>query len=535
MATAPANTPERIGRYRIVSVLGRGAMGVVYKGHDDSIDRPVAIKTIRPELLEADGSGEWLERFQREARAAGRCQHRGIVAIYELGEAAGAPFLAMEFVEGRPLEATLRDQGALALTRATNIITQVLDALGYAHGKGVVHRDVKPANIMLVNGSSVKVADFGVARLDTLHMTRDGMMVGTPSYMAPEQFTGGAVDHRTDLYAAGVVLYEMLSGRRPFEGKSTAELMYQVAHSNPPPLSRMAPGVGSRFDTVLMRALTRDPDARFQSAGAFVRALSRTLEETASAPTDRADQTLVAPASHQPPPPAPTPAPPAWQSQQAATLVSSPGWPPPPAPAWPAPGPQQMAPWPPPPAPGWTPSSSPSPILHDASARRVIDGLAADLTALTGQGGVSILARAAAQASTLEELCRLAATEIGDTFIRQVFLEKAAARIAGHGNVAAAPMSPPAPTPAPASPPAPTPSLTTTSMFGQAPPGASVSPQLVERATRALAEFVGPIARIHVRNAIAGAMTDDQFLRTLAAHLDTEAERGQFMAKARGR
>lgn len=511
---APPTLPERIGRYRIVDMLGRGAMGVVYKGHDDSIDRPVAIKTIRPELLDADASGEWLERFRREARAAGRCQHRGIVAIYELGEESGAPFLAMEFVEGRQLEVVLREQGALAMTRAAGIITQVLEALGYAHGQGVVHRDVKPANIMLLGGQTVKVADFGVARLDTLHLTRDGMMVGTPSYMAPEQFTGGTVDHRADLYAAAVLFYEMLTGRRPFEGKTTAELMYQAAHTTPPPVSRAAPALGTRFDSVLAKGLARDPDARYQSAGAFVRALGRALEEAPQG--EQAMQTQIA---------APPPGSPRMEQTgsrpQPATMVSAAGWPPPPAPSMPPPAPS----WPPPPAPGWThaPSPPPPPILIDVSARRVIDGLAADLTATIGPNAMSVLARAAAQAATLEELCRLASAEIADPFMRQVFMEKAAARIAGQGN---APMPPPpAPSmmqPAPAMPP-PAPSPLPT----------SIPTPVVERATRALAEFIGPIARVHVRNALAVSPTQDQFLRALANHLDTETERGQFLAKAR--
>ena len=187
--------PRSIGRYRIQELLGAGAMGEVYRAHDPSIDRPVAIKVLRPELITASGAEQLLERFRREARAAGRRFHPNIVAIWDFGEEDGIPFIVMELIEGKSLDEILKGSGLLAADRSIFIMTQVLNALGFAHENGVIHRDVKPSNIMVLQQDHVKVADFGIARIDASDFTIVGDLLGTPAYMAPEQLAGGPVDH----------------------------------------------------------------------------------------------------------------------------------------------------------------------------------------------------------------------------------------------------------------------------------------------------------------------------------------------------
>ncbi len=221
-------TIQTIGRYRVDALLGSGAMGEVYRAYDPLIDRPVAIKVVRPELLAGSGAEQWLERFRREARAAGRRFHPHIVAILDIGEDNGVPFLAMEYVEGRTLDGILKTEAPLEMARSVAIITQVLSALGFAHQNGIVHRDVKPANIMVLANGDIKVADFGIARIDDSEFTIVGDVLGTPAYMAPEQLAGATADARTDLFAAAVILFEMLSGVKPFRGASVTEIIARM-------------------------------------------------------------------------------------------------------------------------------------------------------------------------------------------------------------------------------------------------------------------------------------------------------------------
>lgn len=268
--------PSIIGRYRVVSVIGRGAMGVVYLGYDEAIDRQVAIKTIHRRLLESEDGTEWLARFRREVRAAGRCLHPNIVTVFEYGEIAGAPYIVMEYVQGRELRDYLKDRQPLPLANAVAIVVQVLHALGHAHDCGVVHRDIKPGNIILLTDGQVKVTDFGIARLEAgSGMTQHGMTIGTPSYMAPEQFSGSEADRRADLYATGVVLFELLTGVRPFTGRNAGDLMYQVLHGPPRSAVALNPRLPVELDFLLNKALAKAPDDRFQSAGEFVNALER--------------------------------------------------------------------------------------------------------------------------------------------------------------------------------------------------------------------------------------------------------------------
>ena len=258
-------------------MLGRGAMGVIYQAHDPVIDRRVAIKLVRADLLEGEEKDEYVERFRREAQAAARCAHPNIVAIYDFAMHEGNPFLAMELVDGVSLAVALRQHGRFAPQDAVAIMQQVLDALDSAHRIGVVHRDVKPANILLTAGNRVKITDFGIARFDTSELTQHGAMIGTPSYMSPEQCMGEPVDARSDLFSAGVVLFEMLAGTRPFPGRTSTEIIYRLVNDQSPDLAATAPGVSPALASVVQRALAKRLEDRFNSAASMSEALRASL------------------------------------------------------------------------------------------------------------------------------------------------------------------------------------------------------------------------------------------------------------------
>jgi serine/threonine-protein kinase len=266
-------TVQSIGRYRVEGLLGTGAMGEVYRAYDPVIDRLVAIKVVRTELAAGSGSEQWLQRFRREARAAGRRFHPNIVAILDFGEDDGMPFLAMEYVDGRSLDAILKTSGPLDPARSVAVITQVLSALGFAHQNGIVHRDVKPSNIMVLNSGEVKVADFGIARIDASEFTIVGDLLGTPAYMAPEQFAGAPVDKRTDLFAAGVILFEMLTAVKPFRGKSITEIISFMETRGPEDIRALNPAVPDSLKRVITKALAFDPAQRYDDAAKFSNAI----------------------------------------------------------------------------------------------------------------------------------------------------------------------------------------------------------------------------------------------------------------------
>jgi serine/threonine-protein kinase len=268
------NTVRSIGRYRIEALLGTGAMGEVYRAHDPAIDRLVAIKVVRPELVAGSGGEQLLERFRREARAAGRRSHPNIVAIWDFGDDNGTPFLVMELVEGQSLDQIVKSFGSLEPRRSVAIIIQVLSALGFAHGNGIVHRDIKPSNIMILPGDQVKVADFGIARLDASEFTIVGDLLGTPAYMAPEQLSGGPIDHRTDLFATGVILFEMLTGVKPFRGKSITEVISLMEKRGPEDIRALNPAVPEAMKHVIGKSVAFDPAQRYADAAAFSRAVA---------------------------------------------------------------------------------------------------------------------------------------------------------------------------------------------------------------------------------------------------------------------
>jgi eukaryotic-like serine/threonine-protein kinase len=268
-------------------------MGVIYQAHDPVIDRRVAIKLVHADLLEGDEKDEYVERFRREAQAAARCAHPNIVAIYDFAMHEGNPFLAMELVDGASLALTLRQNGRFAPDDAVAIMLQVLDALDSAHRIGVVHRDVKPANILLTAGNRVKITDFGIARFETSDLTQQGAMVGTPSYMSPEQCMGKPVDARSDLYSAGAVLFEMLAGTRPFPGRTSTEVTYRLMHEEAPDLAVTVPGVSPGLAAVVRRALAKRPADRFASAADMAAALRTPSRQSAPSRPPAPDETVV--------------------------------------------------------------------------------------------------------------------------------------------------------------------------------------------------------------------------------------------------
>jgi serine/threonine-protein kinase len=287
--------PERIGKFRITGLLGRGAMGVVYRAFDPDIQRPVAVKVVHRALLGDDEvHASIAARFRNEAQAVGRLQHPGIVAIHEFGEDEATAYIAMEFVEGRNLDQVLAMTPLLPEAEVRRILDELLAALACAHRAGVWHRDVKPANLIVAATGQVKLTDFGIARIRGLGLTQVASMIGTPGYMAPEQYLGEGVDERADLYAVGVLLYRLLTGALPFAG-APETVMYKTLNEVPRPPSQVrTQGLAGDYDALLAKALAKAADERFASTHAFRDAL-RAVSLPADAGADDATRILPAP------------------------------------------------------------------------------------------------------------------------------------------------------------------------------------------------------------------------------------------------
>ncbi|MGH9648278.1 MAG: serine/threonine-protein kinase, partial [Bryobacteraceae bacterium] len=262
--------PKCIGRYEIVEELGRGAMGSVFKAKDPAVGRIVALKTIHTTALEGAQSEEYRTRFYREARASGVLAHPGIVPVFDVGEDQGAPFLVMEYVEGRTLSDAIKKGERFTLDRVCEIGQQIAEALGYAHRQGVIHRDIKPANILMtskeVYGSErPRITDFGIAKLASSDITTTGQLLGTPSFMPPEQFTGSPIDGRADLFSLGVILYSLATGEQPFPGETMTAVSYKVVYTEPVPPSKLNPAVPARVEGVILKCLAKSPAERYQT------------------------------------------------------------------------------------------------------------------------------------------------------------------------------------------------------------------------------------------------------------------------------
>ncbi len=292
---APNARPRRVGKYRIDEPLGRGAFGVVYGGYDESIDRAVAIKTLRPEVLaDLNENAEALKRFGAEVRSAGRCLHPNIVTVFDYVEEGGAPYIIMEFVPAGTLDDVIKSGIRLPIPQVGAIVEQLLLALDHAHGKGVIHRDIKPGNILCHTAGSIKVADFGTARIDSLdlNLTRGFGPIGTPYYTAPERFLGRPADARGDLYSAGVILYQLLTGRRPFVASDIHDLMHRVINETPASVLSWRPDLWESLDAVVQRALARNPEDRFPSALSFREALNAAMDARAADRSPALDLTI---------------------------------------------------------------------------------------------------------------------------------------------------------------------------------------------------------------------------------------------------
>lgn len=289
--------PDSIGRYQITGELGSGAMGVVYRATDPMIGRTIALKTIRAELVgqSAVSLEQLAQRFRNEARAAGSMNHRNIVTIYDAGEDQGTFFIAMEYLEGTTLQQLIAQRRSLRSDEVVGIGTQICAGLDYAHARGIVHRDVKPANIIITGDGTVKITDFGIAKAEealAAQMTLTGQILGTPDYMSPEQVKGLPLDGRSDLFSLGVVLYQMATGERPFPGQSVTTVIYKIVHETPTAPHALDASVPAGLSAVIMRALAKSPDARFQTARDLNNALSNYSEALYTGETAVLDATI---------------------------------------------------------------------------------------------------------------------------------------------------------------------------------------------------------------------------------------------------
>ena len=260
-----------IGKYRIVREIGRGGMGVVYAGHQTELDRPVAVKVLAPHLA---WEKTFVDRFLHEARMAAKLNHPHIVTIYDVGQQDNVYYLVMRLVEGKPLKDIIAQEGAIPLARTVGILAQLAEALDFAHSHGVIHRDVKPGNILVERGDQVTLTDFGVARAaEGTRLTATGITLGTPEYMSPEQALGQPTDARTDVYSLGIVLYEMLTGRVPFHADTPLATLMQQAQNPPPRPRSIVPSMPQEVEEVILKTLSKQPDGRYASAGEFARTL----------------------------------------------------------------------------------------------------------------------------------------------------------------------------------------------------------------------------------------------------------------------
>ena len=483
------SSPAQLGKYTISEVLGKGSMGVVYKGFDPHIRRTVALKTIRKELVDDDQAATLLARFRNEAQAAGRLSHPGIVGVYEWGEVGELAFLAMEYVEGNSLRDYFNRGTRFEGPDAVSVMAQLLDALHYAHQQGVWHRDIKPANIIVMNNGKLKIADFGIARIDSSNLTQTGSIMGTPGYMAPEQYSGHAVDWRADIFSAGVVMYQLLVGARPFTG-SPESIAYKICHVKPVLPSEADPGrCTTQFDVVVMKALAKNPAERYQNAQAFRDALLGAYAAPVSATVS--EETIInevirlpglqepsqpSHASSPAPPSYPTPSQPVGTSPETSQPVSRTV-----------------------PPPGW-----------DAAVLKQIEQ---QLAAIVGPVARVMIRRGASSTSDIDRLYRLLAESLTNPDERTVFL---AGRKRLQGVLSRETGGTAAPGAAEQAP-------GTTGLTVQ------LTPDAIEQATRRLAAYLGPIAKAVAKKAATQATSRRHFHLLLAERLTDPAERARFL------
>jgi eukaryotic-like serine/threonine-protein kinase len=491
-----ARPPESLGKYPILGRLGKGGMGVVYKSFDPVIRRPVALKTIRKELIsDEDEAADFTARFRHEAQAAGRLLHPGIVAVYEYGEDAQLAFIAMEYVEGSSLREYSKRNVRFEERDLVSITVQLLEALQYAHDRGVWHRDIKPANIIIMNNGRIKVADFGIARVESSTLTRAGAILGTHGYIAPEQYLGKEVDHRVDLFAAGVVFYELLTGKPPFSGPKD-DLVYRVCHEPavPPSVVSGKPSV-ARFDPIALRALAKHPKDRYPSADKFRSDLLAAYDQPVSLAV--AEETLIRDVVR------------AVDGGEASSPKS---------------GGRKSSRGATPPAPqAWAGSSAQVSAMRTEMLIaagwniRELASLERSLIHFLGPIGRVMVRRATRQAQDFASLVKLLADQLTVPAERAEFLRQNL-RLSATGT------SPPRIAEGTDNDATVIPDVNRAgSAAGQGP-----SAEDIVRATRLLAEYVGPISQVLVREAARPGVTRTAFLAILAQRL-SESEKERFL------
>jgi serine/threonine protein kinase len=484
--------PRTVGKYDIMDIVGTGGMGTVYRAFDRMLERVVALKIVQ---FEHDGvaPAELSARFRNEARAVAHLNHPAIVTIFDYDDQDPAgPYIAMEYVDGCALNEYVELRPELHLEDAISAMQQVLGGLAYAHRQGVIHRDIKPPNILVTREGLVKITDFGIARIGPRSQTQSGYIMGTPQYMAPEQYMGGVVDHRCDIHAAGAVLYTLLTGSPPYRG-TAAEVMYKVCHEAPKPLAAVAPSIPPSFETIVAKALDKNPANRYSSAGEFQDALRTCWQTVSSKP---ASQTLSASArmiatviSRQP-------------SSQSAVSGSPAG---------------QL--------PGQAAASdsaelirvSRQPSAHrpdtgslSAWSREQLAEVERQLMAIMGPMARILVREAAATTASKQELYRLLASHLNTPEERQRFL------LSG-GPIAAGGPGGPAPSVA-----------NSQASIVRRP----LTPEAAQRAGQLLARYLGPIAIVVTRRAAQTATDEAELYSMLAERVTDSAERERFIIEA---
>lgn len=399
------NELKQLGRYQLLRVLGRGAMGLVYEGVDPKLNRRVAIKVIQMSRIDDPAlRAEYASRFITEAQAVARLNHPNIVTVYDFGEEGGVAYLVMELIAGEELGSYFDDSQMFSLDftleDSVRMTCELLEALDYAHQQGIIHRDIKPANVMLTAQLRVKLTDFGVARMQDVEAnhTQAGTMVGTPSYMSPEQIMGQPVGPRADIFAAGIILYQFLTGERPFKGQGLFALQQQIVYGQVAPPSVLSPSIRPALDRVVLRALAKRPDDRYPSARAFRDDLQRALSGDVINPADTLPPPVRVPqpgAHYTTSPGRPAPVHPYAHAAHATVLVPAPSS----GARWPAPAqpghvpPQPMPPAIPQPQPphGWpAPADMPSGLVMPSQPRPALaplpDDADPDATHVSGTG-----------------------------------------------------------------------------------------------------------------------------------------------------
>lgn len=458
--------PTTIGRYVVENLVGIGGMGRIFKAYDPEIHRPVAIKLISTRLMSGADSEEYIRRFRREAQAAARCAHPNIVAIYDFALHEGQPFMAMEFVHGVSLRQALDAAPVMAVPDAIRIMLQVLDAVASAHEFGVIHQDIKPANIMLTPEMRVKVADFGISRFVNTEITSISSSMGTPNYMSPEQCHGDPVDGRSDIFSAGATLFEAVAGVRAFPGHNLADVTHRIRFERLPLLPAPVRAAAPRLQLVLERAMEKQPEDRFHTAAEMAEALRQVL---AGFGQDKDEKTRI-------------------------SSIGSPGG----IVVLTPPDPQRVA------RPDTGSGARPAEPQIDPDTLRALED---KLVGYVGPIARVLVRTTAGRSRSVSDLCSQLALSVTDLAERERFRREVDSLTRPRPPVATGPPS----------------------RGAQAGVPDRLPEHELERVQEALAQYVGPIARVLVRRATADAMSVDALWLSLSNHIESPAERSAFL------